>query len=248
MNTAHLVNLCLAMLASSATVPAPQQDTTQAKPPSIDTVRFLRPAGADWVFETEVRIQADASGTKIASRTGREKAQLAIESRFDKSERLLAASVTESRNDVERAARVEVRDATARVTRAGGEQAEFDCPPGVIVTSAPDWTDVVLMVKRFDRQRGGKQEFAGLWIHPTQEPRRLTFSITHLGGDMIEHEGKQLSLDRFRIVLRGGSRYIGWGDAQGKLIRLTPESAPQQGIVLDGWQKSAGPLRAEPDR
>jgi hypothetical protein len=113
---------------------------------------------------------------------------------------------------------------------------ELDCPRGVLVTSAPDWTDAFLMARRYDRERGGKQEFAGLWIHPTQQPLRPTFTITRQGEDTVEHQGETVRLDRYAITLRGGSRYVGWSNAKGRLIKLVPDSTPRGGIVLEGWE------------
>ena len=137
------------------------------------------------------------------------------------------------------AAAVRVTGASARVIRASGETMELECPPGVIVTSAPDWTDAVRMVRSYDRDKGGAQEFAGLWIHPTRDPFRLTFRLTPLAEDRVKRNGKDVRLGRFLVQLRGGSRYIAWRDSDGRLVRLVPERSPRGGIVLEGWEKVA---------
>jgi hypothetical protein len=181
-------------------------------------------------------------GTVITSVTGREKSNLTLVARFDSDNRLVEATVTTERGDEKQSASVAVTDGKAGVTRHNGENTELDCPRGVLVTSAPDWTDAFLMTRRYDRARGGKQEFAGLWIHPTQQPLRPTFTITRQGEDTVEHQGETVRLDRYAITLRGGSRYVGWSDAKGRLTKLVPESAPRGGIVLEGWEKATKSL------
>lgn len=222
----------------------PQENSPAGE--QTETARFLRPSGAEWVFESEIQLRQTKNGMVVKSVTGRDKSKLELVARFDRATRLLEAEVTTQRGDEKQSASVAVTEGKARVTRHDGNVKELDCPGGVIVTSAPDWTDAFVMLRRYDRTRGDKQEFPGLWIHPVQEPLRPTFSLTRLGADTVEREGMPQSLDRFRVVLRGGSRYIGWSDAHGKLIRLAPENAPRQGIVLEGWEKTAGTLSVEP--
>jgi hypothetical protein len=138
-----------------------------------------------------------------------------------------------------------VSEGKARVQRAGQKAQEFEVPPGVIVTSAPDWTDAILLCRRYDRAKGGKQSFPGLWIHPEQPGQRLPFAIDRTGEDTVEDAGKKLKLARYTIWLRGNSSYTVWADETGRLIRLVPlatkEGAPT-GLVLDGYEKWSWPL------
>jgi hypothetical protein len=97
----------------------------------------------------------------------------------------------------------------------------------------------VLLVKRYDRASGGRQDSIGLWIHPTEQPLRVHFTIERVGEDVISHNGADVTLDRFVIVLRGGSRYVGWGNELRQLVRLITEGRPASGIVLAGWESSA---------
>src|SRR5262249_3731411 len=95
------------------------------------------------------------------------------------------------------------------------------------------------------RHKGGKQQFAGLWIHPVEHSQRLTFAIERHGADMIEHAGKKLKLDRFTIWLRGNSSYAAWVDADGKMIKLVPlpfKENAMNWLVLEGYEKSAAGL------
>ena len=210
--------------------------------PRVEVARYLRPSGTDWVFESEIRLTHSEGRLELKSVTGREKSRLTLAATFDRDSRLLEATVTTERENEKQSARAAVSDGKARVTRHGGEESELDCPAGVIVTSAPDWTDAFLMVRRYDRTRGGKQEFAGLWIHPTQPPLRPTFSIDCIGDNTVQHDGQDVRLDRFLVVLRGGTRYIAWGNNSGRMVRLVPQNSPQQGIALDSWEHAAGDL------
>jgi hypothetical protein len=209
-----------------------------------ETARFLRPSGSDWASETEIELRETKDGLVIGSVTGGEMSKLKLVARFDSENRLVEATVTIERGDEKQTARVTVTDGKASVTRHNGEDTELDCPRGVLVTSAPDWTDAFLMARRYDRALGGKQEFPGLWIHPSQQPLRPTFTISREGSDAVKNQGELVQLDRYNITLRGGSRYVGWADARGRLIRLIPESAPRGGIVRKGWEQAATLLNA----
>lgn len=222
---------------------ASQHESGDTSPRSeLAIARFVRPSGDEWVFESEIKIERNEDATIITSVTGREKSRLKIVALFDAKHRLLEAKVTTERGEEKQSGRVSVTGEKARVSRHDGQETELDCPPGVIVTSAPDWTDAFLMARRYDRTRGGKQEFAGLWIHPTQQPLRPTFTIAREGEDTVEYHGETVRLDRYAITLRGGSRYVGWSDAKGRLVKLAPESSPRGGIVLEGWEQATKSL------
>lgn len=227
------VGCALCLIAPQGKSPASEQ---------TELARFLRPSGAEWEFESEIQLQQTKDGLVITSVTGREKSKLELVARFDSAKRLLRATVTSARGDETQSGSVVVTDGKARVTRHEGQDTELDCPPNVIVTSAPDWTDAFLMVRRYDRARTGKQEFAGLWIHPIQQPLRPTFTITRQGEDIVENRGERVRLDRYEIALRGGTRYLAWSDARGRMVRLVPAAAPRGGIVLQGWEWAAEKL------
>jgi hypothetical protein len=201
-----------------------------------ETVRYLRRTASGLVTETEVRIESGPCGMTITSVTGRADASLTIRSAFDRDGKLNEARVTTQRGSDRQEASAAADGGKIRVKRQDGTTQEFDCPTGVIVTSAPDWTDSVLAVRRYDRQKAGKQEFAGLWIHPVQPAQRLTFALTRQGEDVVRHAGHDVRVTRLLLVLRGGSRYVVWSDDQGRMVRLVPEKATDQGIVLAGWE------------
>jgi hypothetical protein len=210
-----------------------------------EEVRYTRPAGAMAVRECTFRITRQGGGWTIMSRTDRGAVKMEVTARYDAEDRLTAATATLKARDGIKAATVHVKDGKATVQRAGQPPAEFDVPRGTIVTSAPDWSDVFLLCRRYDRKRKGKQDHPALWIHPTQPPQRLTFSIEWQGSDTIRHAGKEMVLGRYRIRIRNNSAYAAWADARGWLVRLIPLSGKGMapGMTRDGYERSAAALR-----
>lgn len=210
-----------------------------------EAYRYVRPAGDKFVTECTFAIENTKTGWFITSKTDRGKTKMAVSARYDAEDRLLGASATLSADGANKAATVDVKDGKATVKREGEKPVEFDVPKGTIVTSAPDWTDVFLLSRRYDCVRGGKQEFPALWVHPTQPPQRLTFSIEQQGTDRIEVDGKKIVLARHLIRIRGNSGYVAWADDKWRMIRLIPLpfKAPAAGMTLEGHEKSAASLR-----
>jgi hypothetical protein len=210
---------------------------------SSKAIRYLRVTGSEFVRETEIHLLRTEEGIIVTSVTHRGERTLTVTSRFDPENALTSATVTLLRGKNEQSASVSVTDSTARVLRNGNETNELACPGGVIVTSAPDWTDSFMAVRRYDANGSTTQEFPGLWIHPTREPLELTLRLTRLGQDSVTLCDKRMNLDRFLLVLRGGSRYVVWGNQQGQLVRLVPAAEGSGGIVLNGWQRATRDLK-----
>jgi HEAT repeat protein len=213
----------------------------------VETARYLRPAGDRFVPESTIHFREDDNSVRlIVSETDRGSEKLRIVARYSRCQIIDAVVMTAGGKGRRSASAAQELD-TARVTWADGRVQEFLCPDGTIVTSAPDWTDAVLLVQRYDRSEGGRQEFPGLWLHPSQPPLRPTFTIERIGHDTVQRDGVAVMLDRFRIELRGGSRYVAWGNDRGRLVRLISDGMPSGGIVLAGWEQLAGALgRAAP--
>ena len=210
--------------------------------------RYLRLGTNPPATECTFTLRLTNAGWSIDSVTGRGKTQLTVASSNDDRGFLGAATATLLADDQKKMVRVEAREGKAKVLRAGQAAQELEAPKGVIVTSAPDWTDTFLLCRRFDRKKGGKQEFPGLWIHPEQPAQNLTFTIERQGADAIDHEGKKIDLDRFLIRIRNNSPYAAWANEAGTMIKLV--SLPfQEGksveLVLEGYEKSAGKLNAK---
>ncbi len=236
-NLALATALCAACcVVSDACVRADDVESTN------EVFRYVRPSGDEFVTETEIRLRRDKKGLVVTSATERGQQKLSLVTRFAADQRLQSAEVTVARGEDEQSATVTASDGTARVKRVDGRVTELEIRPGVIVTSAPDWTDAFLLVKQYDADGELKQDFAGLWIHPTREPLLLTFRITRLGVDAVKRERAQVELVRFLVELRGGSRYIVWRDGRGRMIRLMPESQPRMSLYLSGWEHTASSL------
>lgn len=213
---------------------------------TTETARYLRPAGTTYATECEFTLKRDKAGWSIESVTRRGATTMIVSARFDAKDVLISAAATLAGTNAKQSAQVRMNGGKAAVRREGKPALNFDVAAGVIVTSAPDWTDTFLLCRRYDRARGGRQEFAGLWIHPTEPCRRLTFIIERDGAAMLEHAGKRVRLDRYTIQLRGGSRYVAWADADGRMIRLVPlpvRAGVVSGLVREGYEKTALSLR-----
>ena len=125
--------------------------------------------------------------------------------------------------------------------RAGSAPQDFDVPPGVIVTSAPDWSDVFLLCQRYRHADGGKQTFAALWVHPEQLTQLLKLTIERQGYQNIRHDGNDVKLARFAIALRGNSQYVAWATPDGTLVRLVPlpmNAKQRTGLIRAGYENS----------
>lgn len=210
-----------------------------------ETVRFGRPAGKAFVPEAAFTIRRDKEGWEMESVTGRGKVEMRVSARYDALDRLRSASATLSRKDHKAAARVEVDRGKAKVLPLGKPEQEFDVPAGVLVTSAPDWSDIFLLCRHWDAKKKGKQEFAGLWIHPEQKAQLLKFTIELEGMDRALVRGKEVALNRFRIAIRGPNPYLAWADAEGVLVKLVPLPYKEgSGLIRAGWEDLWGKLVA----
>jgi hypothetical protein len=231
----------LAFLAVS--VGSATQDDTRR-----ETVRYLRPVGDRFETECLFVIKRNDSGWTITSATDRGTLRMEVVSRYDPEDRLLSGSTVLKDRRTVQTATVAVKDGKATIRRPGKKAQEFDAPRGTIVTSAPDWSDIFLLCRRYDLQKKGKQEFPALWIHPGQPAQRLTFAIEWQGTDAIQRGGRKHVLSRFHIRIRNNSAYVAWADDQGKLVRLIPLPLGKlpSGLSLEGWEKAASELRPAP--
>jgi hypothetical protein len=211
-----------------------------------EKARYLRLPAEKPTTECVFTVQRSDKGWSISSVTERGMTRMTVTARYNASDVLSSADAMLTAGDKTMSARVTVADGQAQVKRDGQPAQEFDVPAGVIVTSAPDWSDTLLLCRRYDRHKGGKQEFTGLWIHPEQAAQRLTVSIERVGSDTIEHDGKKRELDRHTIRIRNNSGYVAWTDSKGQMIKLMSLPIKQPvgtELVLEGYEKSAANLR-----
>jgi len=198
-----------------------------APAPTTEVVRYLRVTPQRTALECSFAILRSAEGWTLTSVTGK----LTVEARYDAADRLLDAQAALRTGGTIRA---EVEGGRAKISAPGREDHEVDAPAGVIVTSAPDWTDTFRICRLWDRARGGRQTVPGLWIHPVQPTQRLTFS-----AEFVRRDGE---LDVLTIRLRNNSAYRAWVDSAGRMIKLTQGSTV---LVREGFEVAAAALPNE---
>ncbi len=197
---------------------------------SLEQVRYLRATARGAAPECSFTIAPAGTGWSIASLTG----SLTVEARYGAGDDLLDARASLASGA---SATVGVADGLARVSRPGHPPQEFAVPKDVVVTSAPDWSDVFRIARRWKASGPARQEFAGLWIHPAQPAQRLVFSAERSGVDVLDG----LRLERLTIRLRGNSPYAAWVDPGGRLIKLVslPFKPGSTVLTLEGVDASA---------
>src|SRR5262249_38866252 len=108
--------------------------------------------------------------------------------------------------------------------------------------TTPGWGDVLQLVRRYDRARGGKQEFNGLWIHPIEGMQNHTFAVERQAADTVTVKDREVKLDRYRVKARGDD-FAAWADPDGRVVRvqgLAPKAAP---VVLEGYEDATKGLK-----
>src|SRR5262245_54904438 len=120
-----------------------------------DEVRYLRLLPDRTEPECSFLREGGEGGWKITSVTGRGGKTLTVTARYDAANALVEASAVAEDGTAKASVSVAVKEGRARVKRDDDTTQELDAPPGVIVTSAPDWTDTFLLCQRYDRNKGG---------------------------------------------------------------------------------------------
>jgi hypothetical protein len=209
---------------------------------AVATSRYLRPAGDKLVTESTVTQKRSAAGTSYVSLTERGTEKMTLTLRFGKDKKLQAAEALQESKAGMKSAKLVVRGAQAELTRADGDKETFKLKDEPVVTTAPDWSDIFQVIERYDRKKMGKQEFAGLWIHPTKPARQLTFVVEPMGKDEIVLKEKKITLKRFRVTLRSGD-YLVWAEEGGQVIRLYPATRPEAFVVLEAYASATQQLK-----
>src|SRR5262249_48039734 len=131
----------------------------------------------------------------------------------------------------------------ARLKREGTTELLNRVPDAPVVTTAPDWSDVIQLVTRYDAKKGGRQEFGGLWFHPVEQPQiPIAFTIERAGTDKITLKEKEIALHRHDIHLRSGG-YRAWSDADGRVVRIAPRGPGGVPVVLEGYEEATRELK-----
>nr|ALS88806.1 MetaGeneMark_Unknown Function [uncultured bacterium] len=108
--------------------------------------------------------------------------------------------------------------------------------------TAPDWSDIFLLLRRYDPIKGGRQEFSGFWFHPVQPARLLKFGVERLGEDTVNAKDRRQTLGRYRVTLRSGA-YLVWADNTGRVWKLLSAGNPKAVVVLEGYEEATSALK-----
>lgn len=206
------------------------------RPPKPETLRYLRPSGDKFVLESEIATTA----TTYTSLTERGTQKMTLNLTFGKDKTITEAEAILQTNESRQRAFLKLDGTKARLTRDSKVE-EFETAADPVVTTAPDWSDIFLLVRRYDIDKAGKQEFAGLWIHPVKETLKLTFMIERIGQETIVVKDKRVKLARYRIHLRSGD-YVAWADSSRTVVKLMPANAKAGLVVLEGYEQSTDGL------
>jgi hypothetical protein len=224
----------LPLVAGCALLPA-------ADPAKPAPLRYLRPHKDGYVLESEVATTSSDDGTVVTSRSERPGETMTLTLHYDRAGKLTRAEAVQG--GTKKVVTLELGEkGTGTMKRGGLTDLLKDLPADPIVTTAPDWTDVFQLVRRYDAAKGGKQEFAGLWFHPVQGLETQTFTIERQGQDAVTVKSMEVKLTRYRIKLRSGD-CAAWADGEGRVLRLQPLAAKATPVVLEGFEDATKGLK-----
>ena len=221
-------------------------------------LRYLRPEKNKFVLESEITETRNQDGAIYVSLTDRGREKMTLTLRFDNDRHLKSAEAVQEAGESKHRALLTLKGTNAKLSKIKGI-VEFQVAADPIVTTAPDWSDIFQLVRRYDGKKGGRQEFTGLWIHPVRDHLVLKFRIERVGETVIRAAGRKIALNEYRIRLRSGD-YLAWADADRRVYKLFPAGQPKA-VQLDdssvGAQDAAqtaesgrlaGPVLAEQDQ
>jgi hypothetical protein len=205
-------------------------------------VRYFRLVDGQFVLECEVTTTRSDKGTTYVSRTdhgGDKNATLTIH--FDPKNRLEAAEVVQEMAKGKKTASLTLQGENLQLKHDTISD-YYKVTGDPVVTTAPDWSDIFQLVRRYDGKMGGRQEFPGVWFHPTEPLKLLTFSIERVGNDTLALKDKAVVLDRFRVKLRSGD-YLAWAETTGRVCKLVSlGDKPMPPVVLEGYEEATREL------
>jgi len=210
-----------------------------AEPAKPELVRYWRRSDNQLVLECKSSATPTKEGITVANRTQRPGETMTLTLHFDGKGRLVSAEAVQEKDKEKRTAALSFVSGTARIKRSGGITDQLsEVTPAAVVTTAPDWSDIFQLVRRYNHQRGGRQEFAGLWIHPSQPPRILVFRIEAVGKNTVKEKNRKKVLVRFRVRLRSGN-YAVWADDQGRVYKFMVAGTPTSAVFREGVGEEA---------
>jgi len=209
-------------------------------------LRYVRPVGDKYVTESEITVTPDKRGSTYTSTTSRTsedgEIKMTLTLRLDATNAITTAEALLTTPKSKKKATLALFKDHARLKREGTTELLNHVPAAPVVTTAPDWSDVIQLVTRFDAKKGGKQEFGGVWFHPVDQWQILSFTIERAGEDKITLKEREITLHRYDIQLRSGG-YRAWSDAEGRVVRIVPRGQGSVPIVLEGYEEATRELK-----
>jgi hypothetical protein len=220
------------LLSGCALAPA-----AEPEPPS-KPLRYVRLEKDKWVTESEVSTTKSGDVTVLVSKTERPEEKMTLTLRFDKAGHVTTAEAIQEKGEkgaVKKTALLKLNEKNSEF-KQGGVTDFLEMPSNPVVTTAPDWCDVFQLLRRYDANKGGRQEFTGIWIHPVQPLQNVTFAIQKVGGDSVDLSDKRVKLDRYKVQLHSGE-YLVWADSSGLAVKILPLEAKASPVVLEGYEE-----------
>lgn len=209
-------------------------DAPSAKTPAL---QYLRPSGEKFVLESEIHEKKLKEGSTYQSVTHRSSGTMDLRITYADDQRILSAQTIYKTKAGTASARAVVDEKQVRILRGEKEVQSLKLEkPIVLVTTAPDWSDIILLLRRYDQKRGGKQTFPGLWFHPRNPAHLRKFEVEKVGSRVLTVQEKQIPLSELRVTLRSGA-YVVWADAKGVVYLIRKPKQTKGAIVLSGYQK-----------
>lgn len=226
------MSFLLPLVAGCALLPA-------AEPEKPAALHYVRPEMGKYVATADVTVTRGEDGTVVTLRAAAPD-KMTVTLRLGKSGHATGAEVVRGKG---KGATLTLGEKGTGILKRGGIT-DFlkDLPANPIVVAGPDWTDVLAVLRRYDAAKGGKQQFAGVSIDPTQGFEKRTFTAERQAADTVTVKDKEMKLNRFRLKVRGGD-YTAWADGEGRVVRvqgLAPKSVP---VILEGFEDATRGLK-----
>lgn len=205
-------------------------------------LEYVRPSGDKHVLESRVSHMKVENGYSYQSTTHRPMEKMSLGLFWNAEQHLIKAELELETAKGKKTASATFQDKTAIVQRPGQDMEKIVLAAApVLATTAPDWSDILIVLRRYDPKKGGKQDFAGLWFHPEKPALSLVFSVEKLGEDTVTLMNGKRTLGRHKVKLRSGSYFV-WADNAGLVYKLMPPGQPQSAVLLKGHEKELAKL------
>ena len=203
-----------------------------AAPQKTSTLQYVRPSGDKQVLESEISETKLRDGHSYQSITHRATGRMTLTILYDKKKQVISARAHYKTKTESSSARAVVREKHVSIFRGDKKIRTFKLSkPVVVVTTAPDWSDIILLLRQYDQKKGGKQSFLGLWFHPTKPAHLRNFVVEKIGNRIVKHPSTRIHLGKFRVTLRSGA-YEVWADKKGIVHRIGKPNQTKGAIVL----------------